>query len=95
MAKNTNSTSNKVKVDGRGRPAIYTGNLGIAVKACIRKNGLTVARQVIANEGITVRTQPGKPSKTVKMLISMPTLGKLAKEANIKLYRGRPEKVAA
>jgi hypothetical protein len=81
------------KQDGRGRPAIYTGNLARSIVSAIRKHGLTGARQVIANEGITVQTRPGQPSQKVKMTISLPTLGKLAK-GKVELHRGRPAKAA-
>lgn len=59
----------------RGRPVVFKGNLKRQVVSAIRKNGLTGGRTVLAEKGVSV---------------SMPTLGKLAKEAGIELKRGRP-----
>lgn len=83
-----------VKVEekrGRGRPPVYTGSLKTSIVAVIRKNGLTKAREILATEGVVAKK--GKPKLKVK--ISMPTLGKLAKEAGIELFRGRPKVKAA
>jgi outer membrane biosynthesis protein TonB len=61
---------------GRGRPAVFTGNVKKHIVAVIRKHGLTGGRVVLAEEGTS---------------ISLPTLGKFAAEAGIELHRGRPK----
>lgn len=61
---------------GRGRPAVFTGNVKRHIVAVIRKHGLTGGRVVLAEEGTS---------------ISLPTLGKFAAEAGIELHRGRPK----
>lgn len=75
------------KKAGRGRPAIFVGELKKGIIAIIKEHGLTGARQVIA-KGTTLANGKG-----IKMKISMPTLGKLAK-GKVKLHRGRPAKAA-
>lgn len=85
----------KAKRDGRGRPQIFKGNLAKAIVSSIRKIGLTKTRAVFANEGLPVVQKVGESAQIIKMKVSMPTLGTLAKRAGVKLYRGRPEKVAA
>lgn len=61
---------------GRGRPAVFTGNVKRHIVSVIRKHGLTGGRVVLADEGTN---------------ISLPTLGKFAAEAGIELHRGRPK----
>ena len=75
---------------GRGRPPVYTGAVEKAIVKVIRCEGLTGARDFLATTGVQVT--PGKAKQ--KFDISLPTLGKLAKKAKIKLFRGRP-KIAA
>ena len=72
---------------GRGRPKVYTGTKAKAIVRVIRDFGLTKGREFLAEVGVQVT--PGKPREVVS--ISLPTLGKLAKEAGIKLQRGRPK----
>jgi transposase len=61
---------------GRGRPPVFTGNQKRHIVAVVRKNGLTGAQRILADEGVS---------------ITLPTLGKFAKEAGIELSRGRPK----
>lgn len=65
----------KQETRGVGRPATFVGRLRDRVVSAIRKHGLTGARNVLAEKGVN---------------ISMPTLGKIAKQAKIKLQVGRP-----
>jgi len=67
------------KKRGRGRPPVFTGNQKRHIVAVVRKHGLTGAKQALAEEGVS---------------ITLPTLGKFAKEAGIELQRGRPKKAA-
>jgi hypothetical protein len=83
------SKSNTVK-RGPGRPAEFVGTKKKAIVRVIREMGLTKGREFLATTGVQVT--PGKPKELVS--ISMPTLGKLAKEAKIKLFRGRPKLAA-
>lgn len=61
---------------GRGRPAVFTGNVKRHIVSVIRQHGLTGGRALLAQEGTS---------------ISLPTLGKFAAEAGIELHRGRPK----
>ena len=63
------------KVAKVGRPVVFKGNVKKQVVSAIKKHGLTHGRVVLAEKGVS---------------ISMPTLGKLAREAGIELRRGRP-----
>ncbi len=74
----------------KGRPVVYTGSLEKAIVKVIRLKGLTKTKEFLAAEGVQVI--PGKPK--VRLWVSMPTLGKLAKKNNIKLFRGRPKLAA-
>ena len=76
----------KPKKRGRGRPPVYVGPVKEKIVALIREHGLTGTRALLADEGCQIKAG----QKKVKIDISMPTLGKLAKKARIKLYRGRP-----
>jgi hypothetical protein len=62
-------------VRGVGRPPVYVGRQKDSIVSAIRKLGLTGARAALAERDIN---------------ISLPTLGKFAKEAKIKLQAGRP-----
>ena len=80
--------SNPVKqVRAPGRPREFEGAKEKSIVKVIRQMGLTKARHFLATEGVQV--SPGQPKVIIN--ISMPTLGKLAKRANIKLFRGRPK----
>ena len=59
---------------GRGRPPVFVGNTKRHIVGLVRKHGLVGAREVLASEGTD---------------ISLPTLGKFAREAGVKLARGR------
>ena len=83
MAKN-------IKSKGPGRPPEFVGTKAKAIVKVIKQYGLTKGREFLATEGVQVT--PGKPKELVN--VSMPTLGKLAKAANIKLFRGRPKLAA-
>lgn len=87
--------SKATKRDGRGRPQIFKGNLAKAIVKSIRSIGLTKTRQVFEEKGLPVVEKVGEKAKVIKMKVSMPTLGVLAKRAGVELKRGRPEKVAA
>ena len=66
---------------GRGRPPVYKGNDKKHILSLIRKHGLTGAQRVLAEEKRRVPT--------------LPMLVQWAKDASIKVKRGRPAKVEA
>lgn len=65
----------KNQVRKAGRPAVYVGKQKESIVKMIAKLGLTGTRNALADKGTN---------------ISLPTLGKFAKEAKIKLQAGRP-----
>ncbi len=79
-----------VKVQGRGRPAVFTGLLETNIVKVIRQLGLTKGRAFLRKTGV----QKEVGGKVRKIKISMPTLGKLAARHGIELHRGRPAKAA-
>jgi hypothetical protein len=79
------------KIDGRGRPPVYTGKVKRHIVTLIRHYGLTGARTILNAERSDTRRTLRNLNVVPKALgISMPTLGKFAQEAGIALERGRP-----
>ncbi len=75
----------------RGRPSVYVGARKRHIQSLIRKHGLTGARDRLNADNRSSLAKERSTKLVPKPLgISMPTLGKLAKEANIELHRGRP-----
>lgn len=76
---------------GVGRPKVFVGNVVKKILTVIKKHGLTGGRQYLEEVGIQHKVGGEK----IPLKISLPTLGKLAKEGGIALKKGRPAKVAA
>lgn len=83
--------ANTVKVNGRGRPAIFVGLLALGIVRVIKTHGLMRGQKLLASKAL-VQPAPGKKRQKVK--ISLPTLSKLAEKHGVTFQRGRP-KVAA
>lgn len=87
---------------GRGRPAVYKGNVVSHIVGLVRSHGATNARRIL-NAEVGSEDAALRSAKTVPapLGISMPTILKMAKAAGVELKRGRPagsgkvEKVAA
>jgi len=84
---------------GRGRPAVYTGNVKSHIVSLIRHHGLTGARAILNASGRSKDALELVAQRNVELVpkalgISMPTLGKLASAAGIELFRGRPKLAA-
>ena len=78
-----------------GRPSVYVGAVKRHIQSLIRKYGLTGARHRLNAKARTTLAKQRSLTLVPKPLgISMPTLGNMAKEAKIKLHRGRPSKAA-
>src|ERR1035437_1282233 len=63
----------------RGRPVVFFGQVKQHILDLIIQHGILGSRKILNDENIS---------------ISLPTLGKFAKEAKISLQRGRPKIVA-
>lgn len=74
------------EVRGPGRPPIYTGKFAENIVKVLKQYGLKGGRRVLETEGVQVK--PGTPKQKVK--VSLPTLGKLAKNAGVTFKLGRP-----
>lgn len=81
----------------RGRPNKFESNPRLA-KAVAKKvaelGKLEPAQAALASEGVTYQAKPGKPKITETVVISLPTLSKVAKDHGVELKRGRPVKAA-
>ena len=78
------------KKNSGGRPPVYKGNQLRHIVSLIRKHGLTGAKRVLNDEA----DAPAERNTNLvpePLGISMPTLGKFAKEAGIVLTKGRPK----
>ena len=76
---------------GPGRPSVYTGNVKKHIVGLIRKYGATGARNILNAEAGTEDYALRNSNLIPDALgISLPTLGKFAKEAGVELHRGRP-----
>lgn len=87
---------------GRGRPAVYKGNVVKHIVALAAKYNASNARKILnanpKSRSAVERELAGK--RNLKLVpkalgISLPTIGKFCEAASVELHRGRPAKVAA
>lgn len=71
---------------GRGRPVVFTPAKARKLVSLVRKHGLSGTIEFLKTNPVQFK----KDGAAETVTISMPTLGKLAKNAGLKLERGRP-----
>jgi len=75
----------KKNVVRRGRPSLFNATAKKSIVSLIKKHGLTGTAAILAETGVRNGGETAEP-----IVVSIPTLGNIARAAGLELKRGRP-----